>query len=532
MSLRSSSAAPNKTKQTIKPIDPSDFNPGMVSYSTVNIHPTYGNKTVYTKISNNNSENGDRFLVVARGCKIITGVSETVPYGSRDGNVPAKADGKKPTLQVYFSITDKKFQTMFELYESSLISKGVELSNEWFNTEMNDEDCSNMLKKSLVYNKFGVSFGGKLSPDFKCKSKIEQVSDVSDLKAVLCKNTIVDVSFSFDSISLGATEYKINCKINQINIVGIADSTSFQSNAIKPENYISDKITLTDKETHIKGGKFCKFLYDGSPFRVRLEDISAKIWKNIDKDNKVSFSLCVEMTNNTNKNMFNNVYDNIIKILEAESKTYFDGKKMNAKTMKVKPFYSYGIKDIDKKYPESMWIKVFHSDDKGFDGKIKTVDSNDATSPISLKDIDSILNKKLHVKSLEIYSRHIWFDKTKGTSINLTLNDCCISFDVPEEYEMDAIDDGHDDNDDDVNVDIVVKQTTHLKVADTNNTIKTPIKTPIKEVESTEEDNDVSDEVDNSDLSESEEEEVKIVAPVVIVKPVAKTPAKKKLVAA
>ena len=61
---------------------------------------------------------------------------------------------------------------------------------------------------------------------------------------------------------------------------------------------------------------------------------------------------------------------------------------------------------------------------------------------------EEILNKDLTISSLEIYSRHIWFGP-KGTSINLTLNKCGISYDAPV-YDMDDLDDSPDTEKDEV----------------------------------------------------------------------------------
>ena len=52
---------------------------------------------------------------------------------------------------------------------------------------------------------------------------------------------------------------------------------------------------------------------------------------------------------------------------------------------------------------------------------------------------EDIINKDLNISSIEFYSRHIWFGP-KGTSINLTLNKCGISYDAPV-YDMDDLTD-------------------------------------------------------------------------------------------
>lgn len=428
-----------KSKIIKKPLNPIDFSATNVDYSKISINPEFGTKWINTNYIQGSTK--DKFLVVARGCKIIT-FKEKLPFGSKDGKVAPRKPGKPIQYDMFISLKDVKFIEMVSNYEDSLIHKGVENSNEWFNSDMNEEECRMIFKKLLTQNKFGYAVGGTLSRDFTWKSKIDTVSNDSDITEAFVKHTIIDVCFSFNTVKLGASEYKIGHEINQINIVGIADASEFQSKSIIPADYVPNKITLTEKESYEKGGKFCRFLYNNAPYRIKLTDVSGRLFSLVDKEGKTSFSLCIEMTDDTTMNMLKNVYDSINKLLEVESKTYFDGKKMNSKTIKLKPVFNYSPADQEKikkgekpQYSQSMWVKVFHNDLKQFDGKIVNVADN---KPI--QDIDSILNKKLHIASVEIYSRHIWFDKNKGTTINMTMNKCSIGCDVPS-YDMDPIED-------------------------------------------------------------------------------------------
>ena len=99
-----------------------------------------------------------------------------------------------------------------------------------------------------------------------------------------------------------------------------------------------------------------------------------------------------------------------------------------------------------------MWIKIYWTSAKGFDGKIINADTG---KPFS--NPDNIINTNLTIASIDMYSRHIWFGP-KGTTINFTLNECIVSSETTE-YDMDNTNDDDDDNDNDKNKSAtVVKQ--------------------------------------------------------------------------
>jgi hypothetical protein len=113
----------------------------------------------------------------------------------------------------------------------------------------------------------------------------------------------------------------------------------------------------------------------------------------------------------------------------------------------VKSLVSYNKADQDKiakgekpTYSPSVWIKLFHNNEKGFDGKITSGDNKPITNT------DDILNKDLNINNIEIYSRHIWFGP-HGTSINLTMNKCSIVYETTE-YDMDDAT-GNDEDEED-----------------------------------------------------------------------------------
>ena len=106
----------------------------------------------------------------------------------------------------------------------------------------------------------------------------------------------------------------------------------------------------------------------------------------------------------------------------------------------LKQLESYNKADQEKikkgekpTYEPSIWLKIFHTDETGFNGKIVNNETNKA-----ITNTEDILNKDINISSIEFYSRHIWFGP-KGTSINLTLNKCNVSYDVPV-YDMDMDD--------------------------------------------------------------------------------------------
>ena len=136
----------------------------------------------------------------------------------------------------------------------------------------------------------------------------------------------------------------------------------------------------------------------------------------------------------------------IFTTLLTKSKDYY-GSKKTEKLLKtaLKPLESYNKADQEKikrgekpTYEPSIWIKIWHSDEKGFDGKIVNNETNKA-----ITNTEDVLNKDINISSIEFYSRHIWFGP-KGTSINLTVNKCSVSYDAPV-YDMDDMNDDDED---------------------------------------------------------------------------------------
>jgi len=463
-------------------INTKTFNPETINFGPVKINTEKGNKWVNTENS------GKRFLMVAKNCNIL--------------KLTLKEDGK---YNIYMGVNDTDFIKAVETYDKSLINYGVKNSNEWFNDDMTDQECNEMFKpKTLSYNeKYGYSISSNLSKEFLCKSKTEDVPDVSDLNVALQKYNVIDVCFWFTKIKLGVGKYSVGFEIMQINVISLGNTTQYKSNAITINNFESGKIILTERETLDKGAKKCKVLYgegeSAKTLRLKFENINARIFSNKQPgDEKVNFSLNIILKDPLLRKCIETIDEEIFKLLLDKSKEYYDVKK-TSKLLRpiVKSLLSYGKADQDKikkgekpSYEPSLWVKIYHSDENGFADKIINVDTN---KPIN--NVTDLVNKELNISSLEIYSKHIWFGP-KGTSINFTLNNCEISFDNPVNYvDMDNID-GDDDGDGDDD-DYTNNKDTNNK--DTNNK---DTKIVEEEVEIEE-----ADEVINSD-DESDIEEI------------------------
>jgi hypothetical protein len=434
--------------KVIKPLSPNDFDCSKVNFGNVITNTEIGNK--YCKINYGNvNTNENKLLVVSRGCIIKT--FKKLENKDKDGKI---IKGKKDKYQIFMGLKDEKFITMINKFDDYLINQGVENSNKWFDEKMELEECTDMLKATLSnHEKYGYAIGSILSNDFVCKSNTSDVPDVSNLEIALQKNTVIDVCFNINKIKLGVGKYSLGLEINQINIksVGGSNGEQYESNALKPEDYTSGNLILGPVQQHDKGGKFCELLYQDKKLRIKLSNITGRIFK-FEKDDTVSHSMSIRLTDTNLRNMIEGFDKEILAMLLVNSKDYY-GSKKTEKLLKaiLKPLLSYNKTDQEKikkgekpQYDPSIWVKIWHSSDKGFDGKIINSSTN---KPIT--NTEEIINKDLTISSIEIYSRHIWFGP-KGTSINLTLNKCGISYDAPV-YDMDDINDESDDITDGVN---------------------------------------------------------------------------------
>ena len=436
--------------KVIKPLNPTEFDSGKVVFGNVITNTEIGNK--YCKISYGNANanvSDNKFLVVARGCIVKT--FKKLENKDKDGKI---IKGKKDKYQIFMSLKDEKFITMINTLDKYLITQGVENSEKWFDEKMELDECTQMFnndKPTLSnHEKYGYAIGSILGNDFVCKSNTPDVPDVSNLELALEKNTVIDVCFNINKVKLGVGKYSLGFEINQINIksVGGSSAEQYESNALKPEDYKAGNLTLGPIQQHEKGGKFCELLYQDKKLRVKFSNIVGRIFK-FEKDDTVTHSLSIRLTEDNLRNMIEGFDKEILTMLMANSKDYY-GSKKTEKLLKaiLKPLVSYNKADQEKikkgekpQYEPSIWVKIWHSADKGFDGKIINSSTN---KPIT--NTEEILNKDLTISSLEIYSRHIWFGP-KGTSINLTLNKCGISYDAPV-YDMDDIDDTADNDND------------------------------------------------------------------------------------
>lgn len=453
----SAKVAVKSAPKVIKPLNPTEFNSEKLVFGNVITNTEIGNK--YCKISygtTNANASENKFLVVARGCIVKT--FKKLDNKDKDGKI---IKGKKDKYQIFMGLKDEKFITMINDLDKYLINQGVEYSEKWFDEKMELEECSDMLKATMSnHEKYGYAIGSILGNDFVCKSNTTDVPDVSNLESALEKNTVVDVCFNINKVKLGVGKYSLGFEINQINIksVGGSNAEQYESNALKPEDYKAGNLTLGPIQQHEKGGKFCELLYQDKKLRIKFSNIVGRIFK-FEKDDTVTHSMSIRLTEDNLRNMIEGFDKEILSMLMANSKDYY-GSKKTEKLLKaiLKPLLSYNKADQEKikkgekpQYEPSIWVKIWHSADKGFDSKIINSSTN---KPIT--NTEEILNKDLTISSLEIYSRHIWFGP-KGTSINLTLNKCGISYDAPV-YDMDDLDDTPDNEKDEV-VDDDVEET-------------------------------------------------------------------------
>jgi len=409
----------------IKPLIPTDFNKDNVVISNVITNTEIGIK--YCKITYDTSTSNDKkLLVVVRGCTIKT--FKKLENKDKDGKI---IKGKKDKYQIFMGLKDENFINMIENFEKQLITLGVNNSEKWFDENMEEDECKDMFKPTLTnHEKYGYAIGGILSNDF-----------VSNLEIALEKNTVIDVCICFNKLKLGVGKYSLGFEINQINIKSIGNTEQYESNAITTEKFNKEKLVIGPIQQHEKGGKFCELLYDEKKLRIKLVDIVGRIFK-FEKDDTISYSMSIRLTDENLHNMIQTIDKTILTTLLANSKDYY-GSKKTEKLLKaiLKPLVSYNKTDQEKikkgekpTYEPSIWIKIWNSEEKGFDGKIVNVRTN---KPIT--NSEDILNKDVNISSIEFYSRHIWFGP-KGTSINLTLNKCGITYETPV-YDMDDLND-------------------------------------------------------------------------------------------
>jgi hypothetical protein len=428
-------------KKIIKPLNPNEFVKENVRFSNVKNNTELSLKWVDTSYARDGAGTDDKLLVVARGCVIKT--FKKIENKDKDVAPAKESKPRKDKFSIFMALKDEEFIDMINTFERYLEQIGHENSQAWFDNDFTVEECHDMLKTSVSKNeKYGdaTAIGGTLSRDFTCRSKTEEVPDVSDLNVALAKNNIVDVCFHIHKVKLGAGTYRLGMEVTQINVVGVSESSG-ESHGLKPEEYTPGLITLTPLQQHEKGGKFCKMLYQERPVRIHLENIKARIFK-FDKEEKISYSMSIRLSDPTFRKMVENLDEEVFNLLVANSKEYLGAKK-TAKLARpmVKQIYSYNKTDTEKvkkgekpTYDPSIWLKIYFSDEKGFDGKIINAETGKA-----IQNTEDLINKDLDITSLDFYSRHIWF--AKQATVNFTLGKCAVTYETTE-YEMDSIEGG------------------------------------------------------------------------------------------
>lgn len=422
------------SQTTIKPLSPIDVDTSKISFSKVINIPDIGFK--YCKILYDGDE---KLIVVIRGCTIKTFTK-----------LENKSGKGKSKYQLFMSLntSDKnkdedenkdkyQFITMIKNIEKYLITQCAEKSNQWFDETIEEEDCAIMLKPTLSNNDYGYAISGILSNEFVCKDINRVNIEYDNLEDALQKNNVIDVCISFNRLKLGVDKYSLGFEINQINIKAIGKSKIYESNPITIETFDEKKISFGKLQQHEKGGKFIIPKYEGRPVSFQLKDINARIF--LSKEGK--YSMCINLKNKDFHDIIKK-YDAIILQNSLQNIQEYYGKK-NAKQVNstFNKLESYSKSDQEKikkgekpAYEPSIWIKIWHSDEKGFDGKIINAETS---KPIT--NAEDILNKSITISMIDFYSRHVWFGP-KGTSINLSLNKCSVSYDAPV-YDMDDVDD-------------------------------------------------------------------------------------------
>lgn len=470
----------------------SKFNFDNIKYGEI-YSDIYNNKSISTSYKDRSS-----IFVVAHKCKIITYTDE---------------EGKK---QLYVGITDEEFLNQIKIYNAHTVKYVSKNSKSFLGDDYTEEDCEGMLKPDTIQFKeqYGHSVSALLSKKtFICKSKTDDIQDVSDLSVALQKGNIVDICFDLIKIKLGLNKFSVGMEIKQVNIIGLGDFSQYKSNAIEPKDFNKSLIKVSEIETLDKGNKKTSILYgDGEKpktIRINLENLkNCRLFENKQqvenrqtgvKEDKASYSLRIPLSDPVHKQMFDDIYEeSLAQFNELTSKGLDSNKKILKAKQNRKEFksiLSYGKEDQERikknetpTYSPSTYIKMFYSTEKAFDGKITNSAGEKITNP------EDLLNKDLSIESLEIYNKHIWIC-SKGTSINFTLNKCVVNNDVPPSYNMDYIDSLESKNED-------VEEVTNSKKAETApKTVPKPAASKAKEESSEEE----SEEVENS--SEEEEEE-------------------------
>ena len=457
----SSTTEKKSSTKVIKPLKPTEFDPENVIYSSLNVNNEAGTKWVNTSYDRPEDKT-KQFLVVVKNCRIISYKKvEAKTKSDKPANAVPKEGAKprKEKFQLFVNLKDTTFIDFLEKYEESLVNVAQENSKQWYGCEMGEEDgIKDMLRKiTSKHETYGYSMSSILANDCTYDSKVEEIKDLSNLETVLIKNTIVNIVLHFNKVKITADSYKINTDIKHISIVEAGIDTPYVSNALTPDKYEKGKIKLTNKETNDNGGKFCKVQYDEKLLRIKFSDVIGRIFKNEDAEGKVSYSLSIRLVEPTYRDMIKSIDDEIFEQIFKNSKEYYGNTKTKKQlNLSYKNICSYNKTDKEKiakgekpQYEPSIWIKLYYSDEKGFDKKI--VNSADKQP---LDKIDDLINKDLNITDIEAYSRHVWFG-INGTSVNFTLNRCEVSYDVPE-YKFDDVDNTSnkdEDEDDDNNKD-------------------------------------------------------------------------------
>tara|TARA_B100001057_G_scaffold431392_1_gene458808 strand:+ start:304 stop:1653 length:1350 start_codon:yes stop_codon:yes gene_type:complete len=367
-----------------------------------------------------NSGSKKRLITVSRSGRIIS------VYPSKTGN-------DKPAI--YLTCEDSEFKDLISAYENELLKVAIDNSELWYDSELTEEECREYQESMIIHN--SKYDNDSLSCPISKKAVIKNLItaevkqlDNSTFEQDLVKGMKVDVAIELMHVKLNNDKYKTVANITQINIIGFDDS-KMSMPSINCSSFDIDKIGVTEPEKHKMGKKFCKITYNENTVRFTLTDIKARFIKPR-QEGQGSYQFAVSLLNKDDVNMFTEISNKVKEHLMSESKK--DKKKYGKTSViinKIFKDFPQVSSDPSKDYPPSLWIKVYYSDEKGFENRIINTITN---KPV--KSIDEFTDAQYNVTSITFYSRHVWFGDSIST--NFTMDSCDVEFEESETLNLDS----------------------------------------------------------------------------------------------
>ena len=136
------SATQSTKRKSVKPLNPNEFVKESVRYSNLKNNTELGLKWIDINYSRDGAGTDDKLLVVARGC-IIKAFGK-LENKSKDGKP------RKDKFSIFMSIKDNEFIDMINTFEHHLEKIGSDNALSWFDNDMTEEECHDMLKSCAV----------------------------------------------------------------------------------------------------------------------------------------------------------------------------------------------------------------------------------------------------------------------------------------------------------------------------------------------------------------------------------------------